>query len=121
MLEEERSWGLLHFPFMSLLVFAGFIHFTLSCSKQGHLVCRYLFVRCDNEPAPWTRWVSSIECFASALSHFIFHLLTTFSDEHGDLPRPLPDIPELKEAKDVTERKGKPSWDYIKVCFYYNH
>ena len=22
--------------------------------KQEHLMCRYLFVRCDNEPAPWT-------------------------------------------------------------------
>lgn len=21
---------------------------------QEHLVCRYLFVRCDNSPAPWT-------------------------------------------------------------------
>lgn len=24
---------------------------------QGHKVCRYLFVRCDNEPAPWTRFL----------------------------------------------------------------
>jgi E3 ubiquitin-protein ligase UHRF1 len=22
--------------------------------SQGLLMCRYLFVRCDNEPAPWT-------------------------------------------------------------------
>ena len=22
--------------------------------KQEHLMCRYLFVRCDNEPAPWS-------------------------------------------------------------------
>lgn len=21
---------------------------------QGQLMCRYLFVRCDNDPAPWT-------------------------------------------------------------------
>ncbi|XP_043707420.1 E3 ubiquitin-protein ligase ORTHRUS 2-like [Telopea speciosissima] len=55
---------------------------------QGMKVCRYLFVRCDNEPAPWT------------------------SDEHGDCPRPLPSIPELKAAKDVTERKESPHWDY---------
>ncbi|KAL5711695.1 RING-type E3 ubiquitin transferase [Ranunculus cassubicifolius] len=55
---------------------------------QGYKVCRYLFVRCDNEPAPWT------------------------SDEHGDRPRPLPLIHELKAATDVTERKEKPSWDY---------
>ncbi|WOL11468.1 hypothetical protein Cni_G20231 [Canna indica] len=55
---------------------------------QGHKVCRYLFVRCDNEPAPWT------------------------SDEHGDLPRPLPAIKELKNATDVTERKELPAWDY---------
>uniref|UniRef100_F6GT46 YDG domain-containing protein n=1 Tax=Vitis vinifera TaxID=29760 RepID=F6GT46_VITVI len=32
---------------------------------QRYKVCRYLFVRCDNEPTPWT------------------------SDEHGDRPRPL--------------------------------
>ncbi|RCV15839.1 hypothetical protein SETIT_3G090000v2 [Setaria italica] len=51
-------------------------------------VCRYLFVRCDNEPAPWT------------------------SDDHGDRPRPLPKIPELQDATDITERKGRPAWDY---------
>ncbi|MCL7049021.1 hypothetical protein MKW94_012007 [Papaver nudicaule] len=55
---------------------------------QGHIVCRYLFVRCDNEPAPWS------------------------SDEHGDRPRPLPVIKELKGAIDVTDRKESPSWDY---------
>ncbi|ESQ46580.1 hypothetical protein EUTSA_v10000084mg [Eutrema salsugineum] len=51
-------------------------------------VCRYLFVRCDNEAAPWT------------------------SDEHGDRPRPLPNIPELKMATDVFERKESPSWNF---------
>ncbi|CAI0440351.1 unnamed protein product [Linum tenue] len=55
---------------------------------QGFQVCRYLFIRCDNEPAPWT------------------------SDEHGDRPRPLPNIPELKKAKDLTERKDDPAWDF---------
>uniref|UniRef100_A0A803PIV9 RING-type E3 ubiquitin transferase n=1 Tax=Cannabis sativa TaxID=3483 RepID=A0A803PIV9_CANSA len=55
---------------------------------QGHLVCRYLFIRCDNEPAPWT------------------------SNDHGDLPRPLPAVPELKGAIDLTERKEAPFWDY---------
>ncbi|KAK7299811.1 hypothetical protein RJT34_10639 [Clitoria ternatea] len=55
---------------------------------QGCKVCRYLFVRCDNEPAPWA------------------------SDEYGDRPRPLPKIGELKGAIDITERKGSPSWDY---------
>ncbi|KAL1215217.1 E3 ubiquitin-protein ligase ORTHRUS 2 [Cardamine amara subsp. amara] len=51
-------------------------------------VCRYLFVRCDNEPAPWT------------------------SDEHGDRPRPIPNIPELKKATDLFVRKDTPSWDF---------
>ncbi|KAG8084671.1 hypothetical protein GUJ93_ZPchr0010g8847 [Zizania palustris] len=51
-------------------------------------VCRYLFVRCDNEPAPWT------------------------SDVCGDRPRPLPKIKELNDAIDLTERKGSPSWDF---------
>uniref|UniRef100_A0A5B6YJ20 RING-type E3 ubiquitin transferase n=1 Tax=Davidia involucrata TaxID=16924 RepID=A0A5B6YJ20_DAVIN len=55
---------------------------------QGFKVCRYLFVRCDNDPAPWT------------------------SDERGDCPRPFPVIKELKNATDITERKGTPSWDY---------
>ncbi|CAJ2633543.1 E3 ubiquitin-protein ligase orthrus 2-like protein [Trifolium pratense] len=55
---------------------------------QGHKVCRYLFVRCDNEPAPWT------------------------SDLSGDRPRPLPTIKEFKGAVDITERKGDPSWDF---------
>ncbi|GLJ04851.1 hypothetical protein SUGI_0004740 [Cryptomeria japonica] len=55
---------------------------------QGFKVCRYLFVRCDNEPAPWT------------------------SDEHGDRPRPLPKIDEFKNASDITDRKREPSWDW---------
>lgn len=55
---------------------------------QGFRVCRYLFVRCDNEPAPWT------------------------SDENGDRPRPLPTIDELKVASDLTERKSQPAWDW---------
>ncbi|KAB1217541.1 E3 ubiquitin-protein ligase ORTHRUS 2 [Morella rubra] len=55
---------------------------------QGFKVCRYLFVRSDNEPAPWT------------------------SDEHGDRPRPLPAISELKKATEITERKESPSWDF---------
>ncbi|XP_057519006.1 E3 ubiquitin-protein ligase ORTHRUS 2-like [Amaranthus tricolor] len=55
---------------------------------QGFKVCRYLFVRCDNSPAPWT------------------------SDEHGDRPRPLPDVPELKKALQLTERKESPHWDF---------
>ncbi|KAL8117502.1 E3 ubiquitin-protein ligase ORTHRUS 2-like [Apium graveolens] len=55
---------------------------------QGHKVCRYLFVRCDNEPAPWT------------------------SDEHGDTPRPVPEITELRNASDMFERVQMPSWDY---------
>ncbi|CAN1178523.1 E3 ubiquitin-protein ligase ORTHRUS 2 [Linum perenne] len=55
---------------------------------QGFKVCRYLFVRCDNEPAPWT------------------------SDEHGDRPRPLPNIPELKKAVELVDRKDSPSWDF---------
>ncbi|XP_071701979.1 E3 ubiquitin-protein ligase ORTHRUS 2-like [Rutidosis leptorrhynchoides] len=62
---------------------------------QGYKVCRYLFVRCDNDPAPWT------------------------SDETGDRPRPFPVIKELKEATDVTERKSPPSWDFDeeKACW----
>ncbi|KAG7658586.1 Zinc finger PHD-type [Arabidopsis suecica] len=56
---------------------------------QGlHKMCRYLFVRCDNEPAPWT------------------------SDEHGDRPRPLPDVPELENATDLFVRKESPSWGF---------
>ncbi|EOA33907.1 hypothetical protein CARUB_v10021399mg [Capsella rubella] len=54
-------------------------------------VCRFLFVRCDNDPAPWT------------------------SDEHGDRPRPLPDIPELDMATDLFERQESPSWDFDQV------
>lgn len=63
--------------------------------KQGFKVCRYLFVRCDNEPAPWT------------------------SDDHGDRPRALPPIKELKGATDMTERKGAPAWDYDEEKSYW--
>ncbi|KAH1089902.1 hypothetical protein J1N35_017159 [Gossypium stocksii] len=34
------------------------------------------------------------------------------SDEHGDQPRPLPAISELKKATDIFERKESPSWDF---------
>ena len=34
------------------------------------------------------------------------------SDEHGDRPRPLPVISELKKATEIVERKGSPSWDF---------
>ncbi|KAL6193459.1 hypothetical protein ACLB2K_034543 [Fragaria x ananassa] len=60
----------------------------LKKGAQGFKVCRYLFVRCENEPAPWT------------------------CDVLGDRPRPLPAIKELKDATDITEREGSPSWDY---------
>lgn len=51
-------------------------------------LCRFLFIRCDNSPAPWT------------------------SDEHGDRPRPLPDVPELVDALQLTVRKESPHWDF---------
>ncbi|CAJ2636516.1 unnamed protein product [Trifolium pratense] len=56
---------------------------------QGHKVCRYLFVRCDNEPAPWT------------------------IDLSGARPRLLPTIKEFKGAVDITERKGDPSFHHL--------
>jgi len=41
------------------------------------------------------------------------------SDDHGDRPRPLPVIKELKDAIDMTERKGSPSWDYdVSYCSF---
>ncbi|KAL1550520.1 E3 ubiquitin-protein ligase ORTHRUS 2 [Salvia divinorum] len=56
--------------------------------QQGFVVCRYLFVRCDNDPAPWT------------------------TDNQGDQPRPLPSIPELMQATDITERTKSPAWNF---------
>jgi hypothetical protein len=88
-------------------------------------VCRYLFVRCDNEPAPWTRFDKILDfCLVSIRLYSIcrkqavvptdiYDLL--LSDDHGDLPRPLPKIKELQGATDITERNGRPAWDYD-VC-----
>lgn len=39
------------------------------------------------------------------------------SDEHGDRPRPLPVVDELKSATDVFERKLPPAWAY-QVCYF---
>ena len=39
-------------------------------------------------------------------------LLNNCSESHGDRPRPLPSIKELKDAPDITTRKGTPAWDY---------
>uniref|UniRef100_A0A383VGC2 RING-type E3 ubiquitin transferase n=1 Tax=Tetradesmus obliquus TaxID=3088 RepID=A0A383VGC2_TETOB len=59
---------------------------------QGFLMCRYLFVRCDNAPAPWT------------------------SDETGDAVRlEVPGLAakEIKEAKGtVFEMADNPYWDW---------
>uniref|UniRef100_A0A7N0US12 RING-type E3 ubiquitin transferase n=1 Tax=Kalanchoe fedtschenkoi TaxID=63787 RepID=A0A7N0US12_KALFE len=55
---------------------------------QGFKVCRFLFVRCDNSRAPWS------------------------SDEHGDRPRELPEIPELALAENLVARVEQPSWDF---------
>ncbi|KAF5953371.1 hypothetical protein HYC85_006227 [Camellia sinensis] len=41
-----------------------------------------------------------------------FSYIRDLSDDHGDHPRPLPTIKELKNATDITERKGAASWDY---------
>lgn len=61
--------------------------------NQGKLVCRYLFVRCDNSPAPW------------------------ISEEAGDGPWdgkiPKPAMDEMKKAKGSVHAIGdKPWWDY---------
>lgn len=34
------------------------------------------------------------------------------SDYQGDKPRPLPNIPELKQATNITERTKNPAWDF---------
>ncbi|XAR50396.1 Histone-lysine N-methyltransferase [Bertholletia excelsa] len=60
----------------------------IKVGKQGFKVCRFLFVRCDNSPAPWT------------------------SDVHGDKVRALPAISELNRATDITERTESPAWDF---------
>ncbi|KAL8126968.1 hypothetical protein AgCh_014038 [Apium graveolens] len=75
-------------PVMPLKLGCGMMVSTGSKSAGEKLESRYLFVRCDNEPAPWT------------------------SDEHGDRPRPLPTVKELKGAIDIFERSESPSWDY---------
>lgn len=63
---------------------------------QGFLMCRYLFVRCDNAPAPWS------------------------SSETGDEPRtdlPVEAVPEMKGAHQgkVYEMAANPFWDYDPV------
>ncbi|CAM8977753.1 unnamed protein product [Rhodiola kirilowii] len=60
----------------------------MKAGAQGYKVCRFLFVRCDNAPAPWS------------------------SDGHGDRPRMLPEVPELAQAENVMERLEDPSWDF---------
>ncbi|KAL4443565.1 hypothetical protein ABPG75_011302 [Micractinium tetrahymenae] len=63
--------------------------------KQGFLMCRYLFVRCDNEPAPWS------------------------SEETGDRPGLESNLPkeaaeEMKGADkgQVVSMSDKPWWDW---------
>ncbi|GLC36723.1 hypothetical protein PLESTB_000789700 [Pleodorina starrii] len=75
------------------------IYRVLACWRgkgaANYLVCRYLFVRCDNSPAPWS------------------------SDDGGDLPRlefPKRAAEEISRAKklgeEVTYMTKTPFWDY---------
>lgn len=63
--------------------------------NQGPLVCRYLFVRADNEPAPWS------------------------TDDHGD--RPTEELPEaaqkeMRQAKGTVYRMSdKPWWGWMEA------
>lgn len=53
--------------------------------QQGHLMCRYLFVRCDNEPAPWSIegqyfgvYLGHLKhCIVYTLQHSAFYTITT--------------------------------------------
>ncbi|KAL9256909.1 E3 ubiquitin-protein ligase ORTHRUS 2-like protein [Drosera capensis] len=89
--------------------------------EDGFLVCRYLFVRCDNSPAPWTRFsaiglIPNMPLYSIVIFNMtgILLILSTLckSDEHGDRPRVLPKVNELKKATDITERKEAPHWDF---------
>ena len=42
-------------------------------------------------------------------------LLTCVAAEHGDRPRPLPDVKELKSVTEVFECKGQKWWDFDPV------
>eukprot|EP00898_Chlorokybus_atmophyticus_P000413 jgi/Chlat1/1372/Chrsp119S01790 len=59
-----------------------------SPGTQNKLMCRYLFVRCDNEPAPWN------------------------TNDEGDRPRDIPEVEELAHAKDNKSRTAAPLWDF---------
>lgn len=65
MLEKGRNSGI---TLASCIYYWSRVFWELQCGQiwskfnvviflpfQGFKVCRYLFVRCDNEPAPWTR------------------------------------------------------------------
>lgn len=41
------------------------------------------------------------------------------SDDHGDRPRPLPEICELEEATSIFEREEAPSWGFDVSKDYY--
>lgn len=49
---------------------------------------------------------------------FLIFVNLICSDDHGDRPRPLPVVIELKNAIDITERTGSPSWDYDVKLFH---
>ncbi|KAL0318984.1 UNVERIFIED_CONTAM: E3 ubiquitin-protein ligase ORTHRUS 2 [Sesamum angustifolium] len=68
--------------------------------SRGSRFADICFVRCDNACT-----MDKDNCF-NEFSSFCF------SDEHGDRPRDLPVIPELKRGIDVSERKDSPSWDF---------
>ena len=72
---------------------------SLVVSPQGFLVCRYLFVRCDSEPAPWSSEGGSMQAASSRLyccaqpSHAALCLTCARA-----VPPSLPSIPALSPS-----------------------
>ena len=60
-----------------------------SKGAQGYLVCRYLFIRCDNAPAPW-----SSEGRRSPLRHHRSSVLSRFAAH----PQIRPDIRHVPDG-----------------------
>ena len=83
-----------------------------SKGKQEQLMCRYLIVRCDNDPAPWTADGAPLVSLLSLRRQKLTHCPALA--EHGDVPRPLPKVDEITKASEVFEFAGDGPrwWDY---------
>ncbi|OAE18719.1 hypothetical protein AXG93_4846s1100 [Marchantia polymorpha subsp. ruderalis] len=76
---------------------------------SGLKVCRFLFLRCDNEPAPWKKSKDNVEKKVDFLNPREYFARLKLEAESIL-------VKELDVSSELTERTAPPAWDW-KQCY----